>query len=49
MTSDELSLPLTKDDVISDEDPLCKWCCIYTWIGIIVLGGIIALVYLLWH
>jgi hypothetical protein len=49
MTSDDLRLPLTKDDLSTDPDPLCKWCCIYMWLGIVVLGGIIALVYFFWH
>lgn len=50
MTSDDMRLPLTNDDdLYTDPDPLCKWCCIYTWVGIIVLGGIIAVVYFFWH
>jgi hypothetical protein len=36
-------------DEKGNTEPLCKWCCIYTWIGVVVFGGIIALVYFFWH
>ena len=49
MTSDDLKLPLTNEDLITDPEPLCKWCCIYTAAGVIVFGGIITLVYFFWH
>jgi hypothetical protein len=49
MTTDDLTLPLKKDDLLYEKEPLCKWCCIYTWLGIIVLGGIITLVYFFWN
>lgn len=49
MTSDELTLPLTTDNLLYEKEPLCKWCCIYTGVGAVVLGGIIALTYFFWH
>jgi hypothetical protein len=49
MASDDLTLPLTNDDLIYEREPLYKWCCIYTGMGIVVFGGIITLVYFFWN
>ena len=45
MTSDDLRIPLTQQDIGNDSDPMCKWCCIYAATGVVVFGGIITLVY----